>query len=110
MISPLAKRIIVNRMANLQDIMNCGAFRSRTACDFNESILVLETLLAIALGNGKRCRRRSEQPWMMSLAIRSAERFRDRIRGCFLGGRQSINVESFLIEGRFSHHDPLEEE
>lgn len=108
MISPLAKRIIVNRMANLQDIMNCGAIRSRTACDFNESILVLETLLAIALGNGKQSRRRSEQPWMMSLAIRSAERFRDRIRGCFLGGRQSINVESFLIGGRFRHHDPFE--
>jgi|LakMenE01Jun11ns_1017448.scaffolds.fasta_scaffold9959397_13 hypothetical protein len=95
-------------MANLQDIMNCGAFRSRTACDFNESIRVLKTLLAIVLGNGKRCRRRSEQPWMMSLAIRSVERFGDRIRGCFLGGQQSINVESFLIESRFSHHDPFE--
>ncbi|MFM8172546.1 MAG: hypothetical protein ACKN81_03290, partial [Pirellulaceae bacterium] len=45
---------------------------------------------------------------MMSLAIRSVERFGDRIRGCILGGRQSINVESFLIESRFIHHDPFE--
>jgi hypothetical protein len=59
MISPFEKRIIVHRMANLPDIMNCGAFRSRTACDFKESILFLETLLAIALGNGKRYWRRS---------------------------------------------------
>jgi hypothetical protein len=46
-----AIRIIVDRVANLQDIMNCSTFQGRPASDFKESILVLETLLAIALGN-----------------------------------------------------------
>jgi hypothetical protein len=54
----MAIRVIVNRIANPQNIMNCGTFKGRPSCNFKES----------------------------------------------------INFESFMIERRFCHHDPVEYE
>lgn len=55
--------------------MNCSTFKSRTESDFKESILVFETLLAIALGNVQWNRLRRTQPLVSSLSIRTAEDF-----------------------------------
>jgi hypothetical protein len=54
--------------------------------------------------NLQRHRLRRLQPWMTNLTIRSAERLCDRMREGFLGDRQSIVIESFMIENRFCHH------
>ncbi len=90
--------------------MNCGTFQGRPASDFKESIFVLETLFPIAFGNIQWNRLRRTQPLVTSLTIRPAERFSDLIRECHLSDRQSMNIESFMIESRFCHHDPFEYE
>jgi hypothetical protein len=65
-------------MANLQDIMNCGTFKSRPASDFKESIPVLETSLVIALGKVQWNRSHRAQATIKSLTIRPAKGFCDR--------------------------------
>jgi hypothetical protein len=71
------------------------------------SILVPETLLAITLSDVQ-WDRLSRTPLITSLSIGHALQFRNLMRERYIIDRPSINVESFLIEGRFWYHEPFE--
>jgi len=70
----------IDRRKRNEDIMNRGTFQSRAARDLEESILVLEALLPIALLNIQRNGPGGSKPLVAHVSFRAIERFRDRIR------------------------------
>jgi len=106
----MAIRIILNRIANPQHVMNRRKFQGRPASDLTKTVLVLETLLSIALGDVQRNRLSRTQPLITSMSIRPAKRLGDRIRKRHVNDREPINLESFMIASWFCHHDPFEYE
>jgi hypothetical protein len=74
------RRFRVNRTRRFEYIMNRGTLQSRPTGDLEESILILETLLSVPLGNIQRNRLRRTQPLVSSMAIDARQGFRDAKR------------------------------
>jgi hypothetical protein len=71
---------------------------------------ILEALLAIAFGDVPWNRLGSPQPLVSGWSIDSGQPFGDAIRKRHVFDRETIHVESFVVESGFGHRDPFEYE
>jgi hypothetical protein len=87
--------------------MNRSTFQRGPTRDLERSILVLEALLSVSLGNVQPDRLCSTQPLIASMSIDARQRFRGSIRIRDIVDRKSTNVESFMVEDWFGHQGPF---
>ena len=85
-------------------------FKSDFPSNLEEPVLVFEALLAVPFGDIQRNRLCSTQPLVASRSIDAGKRLGEAIRERNVVERVAINIEAFMIESWFCHHDPFEYE
>lgn len=90
--------------------MDRSTFECRAASDLEESILVLEALFTVALGDVQRNRLGPSQPLVTGRSIHSGQSGGDVVRKRNLLNRKTINVQTFVVESRLGHRGPFEYE
>ncbi len=101
-------RFYVNRLANRKHLADRSTFQRLAACNFNEAILFLQTLLAVAFCNVHWNRLSGSEPLIASGSIHTRKSFCNAVRECHVLYRKTIKVESFMIENWFVHQSPFE--
>ncbi len=103
-------RFYINCIANDKHIMDRSAFQCRSSRYFKEAILVLQALLTVAFRNLQWNRLGCPQPLIASRSIHTGKSFCNAVRKCHVVNRETIYVESFMIENWLVHQSPFEYE
>ena len=97
-------------MASRQDVMDNRAFHCRTTCNIEEATAILQAVFAVSFRDVQRYRLSGAKPLITNMTIIAGQSRRDGERKGNVVNRETIPVESLVIEDRFVHHSPFEHE